>query len=95
MHKIDFLICYDISDEKRLRKIARFLESTSIRIQKSIFFYPNCSRQEILKVSLKLEELINSNEDDIRIYNINKTKSINIKSAIDLEYPKILLGDIS
>jgi CRISPR-associated protein Cas2 len=95
MPKIDFVIAYDIANPKRLRKVARVLESTSIRIQKSIFFYPNASKDDITKLCEKLETIINKEEDDIRIYNVNKKNSISLKSAIDLKYPTIIVGDIS
>lgn len=32
-----YLICYDIADNKKRRKIAKFLEAFSIRIQGSVF----------------------------------------------------------
>ena len=38
MKRFDFLVCYDIADAKRLRKVAKLLEKEAIRIQKSQFF---------------------------------------------------------
>lgn len=91
MQKFDFLVCYDVSDKKRLRKIAKFLEKVSIRIQKSIFFYSNASKNDIKILVRKLDEFLNKNEDDIRIYQIDIHKSININSAISLKKPNIIV----
>ena len=38
MKKMNFVITYDISDNKRLRKVALFLEKNAIRIEYSVFF---------------------------------------------------------
>jgi len=90
MKKFNFLICYDISDEKRLAKVAKELEKVSIRIQKSIFFYPEASKDEITSLVVSLEEIIEKDEDDIRIYKIDINHSLNLKSGIDLKNPNIL-----
>ncbi len=90
MKKFDFLICYDISCKKRLPKIAKVLEKTSIRIQKSIFFYPDVTRDEIRKLIDKLEKIINEKEDDIRVYRVDINQSINLMDAVDLKKPNII-----
>jgi len=90
MHKFNFLICYDISDEKRLRKVAKELEKVSIRIQKSIFYYPDASKDEITILVEALDNIISKDEDDIRIYKIDINHSLNLKSGIDLNNPNIL-----
>lgn len=90
MKKFNFLICYDISNPSRLRKIAKYLESISIRIQKSIFFYPNVNKQSIKDTSKTLSELINEEQDDIRIYQIDINNSININNAINLKQAIII-----
>lgn len=90
MKKFNFLICYDISDAKRLRKVAKSLESVSIRIQKSLFYYMDGSAQDIKNIVRKLDEIINQDEDDIRIYKVDKYSSLHLKSAIDLKKPNII-----
>jgi len=90
MKKLHFLICYDVSDEKRLRKVAKLLEKIAIRIQYSVFLYSHTSKNDLMQTVLKLEEIINIEEDDIRIYKVNITKSLHLKSAIDLKYPNII-----
>lgn len=90
MQNCDFLICYDISDEKRLKKVAKQLEKLSIRIQKSVFFYKNASKNNIKILATALNNLINEKEDDIRIYQIDICKSMHFNNGISLVRPNIL-----
>lgn len=94
MKKFNFLICYDISDSKRLSKVAKSLEKESIRIQKSIFYYMGGTKEDIQNIVKKLESLINSAEDDVRIYKLDIFNSINLKNAVNLKQPN-LIGSIS
>jgi len=90
MKKFNFLICYDISDTKRLNKIAKTLEKSSIRIQKSIFYYMEATQKDIENLTSILNELINEKEDDVRIYKVDKNKSLHLKSGINLKKPNII-----
>jgi len=90
MNTCNFLVCYDISDKKRLAKIARLLSKIAIRIQKSIFLYLDCNKIEISKLVDELNLIINDKEDDIRIYRIDINQSINLNSGIDLKNPNII-----
>lgn len=90
MKRFNFLICYDISNEKRLHKIAKILEKVSIRIQKSIFFYCNASKEDIKFLVEDLNKVINKKYDDIRIYKIDVENSMHINSGVDLKNPNIL-----
>ena len=83
MKKSDYLICYDISDNKRLRKVAKFLEKKCIRVQYSIFIAKNITKEQIYKVADGLNELIEPKEDDVRIYKI-KNYGISMGIAFDL-----------
>lgn len=58
MKRFNFLICYDISDIKRLRKIAKLLESLTIRIQYSIYYYMDVSAVEMKDVIKELNDLM-------------------------------------
>jgi len=44
MSKRDFLICYDIADEKRVAKIGKLVEKESLRIQRSVYFYEQVTK---------------------------------------------------
>lgn len=90
MKKFNFLICYDIADSKRLVKIAKNLEKVSIRIQKSIFYYMEATAKDIEQIVSIIEEIINRDEDDVRVYKVDKNLSINLKHGIDLKKPNII-----
>ncbi len=92
MKKYDFVIGYDISSPKRLAKIAKHLECYVIRIQKSIFLYPNVSKTQLKNMIDTLTSLIDTEHDDVRIYQIDTKHSIYINSAIDLQNPTIIKG---
>jgi CRISPR-associated protein Cas2 len=84
MTQHDFVISYDIADIKRLRKIAKCLEKNAFRIQKSVFFYPQATQADIFALVDELEEIIDQEEDDIRIYHVDVNNSIALESGIDL-----------
>ena len=84
MDKKDYLLCYDISCQKRLAKVARLLEKNAIRIQFSIFFLPKTTKNELYYIAEDIIDIINPKEDDIRIYTI-KDYGISMGLAYDLE----------
>lgn len=92
MKKFNFLICYDIGDSKRLRKVAKYLESEAIRIQKSIFFAQHFSSDEVKILVSTLDSIINQDEDDIRVYKVDKNKSIHLQNGVDLKQPNLIEG---
>ncbi|MDQ7060891.1 MAG: CRISPR-associated endonuclease Cas2 [Sulfurimonas sp.] len=92
MKKFNFLICYDIADPKRLSKIAKALEKVAIRIQKSLFFYTLASQEDIVEITQTLDAILNQEEDDIRIYKVDKLSSINLNCGINLRIPNLIQG---
>ncbi len=84
MKKDDYLICYDISDQKRLKKVAKFLEKELVRVQYSIFIAKNFKKEQIYEIADKLNEIIDPKEDDVRIYKI-KNSGISMGIAFDLD----------
>lgn len=92
MKTYNFLICYDISDDKRLRKVAKILEQDAIRIQKSVFFYQTIANDSIKDIIKNLNEIISDDEDDVRIYKIDIQSALSINSAIDLKIPNLIGG---
>jgi CRISPR-associated protein Cas2 len=64
---MEYLAAYDIADPKRLKKIARLMESYGIRVQKSVFeFNLGDSRMKALKIDIA--KVIDETEDSVRIY---------------------------
>lgn len=59
-----YLVCYDVADPKRLRRVAKVMESYGTRIQFSVFECPlDDLRLQQLKADLKPE--INEDHDQI------------------------------
>jgi len=90
MKKFNFLVCYDIANSKRLVKVARSLEKIAIRIQKSLFFYVDATELDIATLVKNLKDIINEEEDDIRIYKVDVKNSLHLKSAVNLQQPNII-----
>lgn len=65
--KTNYLICYDIKDEKRLMKVHKYLKERCLKLQYSVF-YGYLDWNELTRLKEELTELINDQEDDIRIY---------------------------
>jgi len=88
MHKKDFLICYDISDKKRLQKIGKLVEKKALRIQKSIYLFDKATKDELNQLIENIMKVFDEKKDDLRIYEI-KDKGIKMGIATDLENPLI------
>ena len=65
----EFLIAYDIADTKRVAKLGRFLLKIGVRIEYSIF-YVKASKDEIIEIAMKINDIIDTEMDDVRIYEI-------------------------
>jgi CRISPR-associated protein Cas2 len=62
-----YLIAYDITDPKRLNRIARYLSKRAVRVQYSVFA-AELSRRALDDTVEGLNALINQRTDDVRIY---------------------------
>jgi CRISPR-associated protein Cas2 len=81
-----FILCYDISDEKRLAKIAKIIEKISLRIQRSIYYFEDVSEEEIIKSINEAVSIMDKEKDDLRIYRIRKD-TYALYDGIDLNDP--------
>jgi len=84
------LVCYDIADEKRLSKVAKYLESEGIRIQYSVFLILEMSPQRMDEMCARLGLLIDPEVDDVRIYEVIHS-GVRLGTALDLDNPLVLL----
>ena len=84
----DYIISYDISNYKRLAKLARNLEKNAMRIQKSVFLLSSVSNHELLGIIDMITEIIDLDADDVRIYTIIDP-GIALAKAINLDDPYI------
>ena len=64
MSRIRYFVSYDISDPKRLRKVARSLEGFGVRLQCSVF---ECAldAMRMAKLKAELQGLVNHDEDQV------------------------------
>ena len=85
----DFLICYDISDRKRVSHIARVVEKQAMRIQMSIYYYEGVTQSELMHLVEQIVSLMDEEADDLRIYRI-RDRGISMGDAIDLDHPLLL-----
>lgn len=62
-----YLICYDIADARRLGRLHRFIADYAILVQYSVYI---CwlGPAALLELSAGIDERIDSQEDDVRIY---------------------------
>jgi CRISPR-associated protein Cas2 len=64
---MDYIICYDITDPKRLSRMHRHLQKHAMPIQYSVFFFNGTERQ--LETCLEIAvSLIDPDADDLRAY---------------------------
>ena len=64
MSRLRYLVSYDISDPKRLRKVARSLEGFGVRLQYSVFECP-LDDLRLAKLKAELQDLLNHDEDQV------------------------------
>ena len=76
------LITYDISDDKRLREVAKYLESNSIRAQKSVFEL-DMDYKKAKKIFDGLKEIINKEEDKCFLFKVKSKEDIQAKTSIE------------
>jgi len=67
------LVAYDIADPKRLRKVAKLLESYGLRAQNSTFEL-DISESELKLLKSSLSEIVEEQEDKVFIYRISSKK---------------------
>ena len=76
--KHKFLICYDIVDDKRLRRVHQLLSNTAMPIQYSVF-EAELSNKELDELIAKLMPCIDTDMDKLSIYRLFK-----VNAKIDL-----------
>jgi CRISPR-associated endonuclease Cas2 len=64
----DYMVCYDIRDPKRLRRIQRLTAKRTIFLQRSVYLYRG-SGSGLISLVEKVSQSMKDN-DDLRIYNM-------------------------
>lgn len=72
MSRLRYLVSYDISDPKRLRKVARSLEGFGVRLQYSVFECP-LDELRLAKLKAELHELLDHEEDQVLFVSLGPT----------------------
>lgn len=62
-----FIVCFDVGDDKRLRRIARELGNFGARVQKSVFEC-HLDDSELAALQQRLAKLLDEKEDNVRYY---------------------------
>jgi CRISPR-associated protein Cas2 len=93
---MNFLIAYDIADPKRLREVAKHLESVGRRVQKSVFIYTG-SRRDLEAIIGTAIQFIEPSLDRIQAWPIRtSTKACRIDAGNALPetgVALVMLGD--
>ncbi len=71
-------------------KIAKIIESQTIRIECSVYFYEQVTQKELNILTAEVLKFLDEEADDLHIYTI-KDQGIYLGSAIDLNNPFILI----
>ncbi|MGE5487447.1 MAG: CRISPR-associated endonuclease Cas2 [bacterium] len=67
--RTSYLVCYDIADEKRLRKVFKTMRGFGDHLQFSVFecqFTPS----DLVRCRAELDAIINHNEDQVLFVNL-------------------------
>jgi CRISPR-associated endonuclease Cas2 len=86
----DYIISYDISNSKRLQRLARRVEKLAMRIQYSVYFAPSVTQERLFDIIDTINEFIDPEEDDVRIYTVVNT-GYALGQAVDLDEPLTFL----
>ena len=84
----DYIVSYDIRNNKRLAKLAQNLEKEAMRIQKSVFLLSSVSNDQLLGIIDMINAIIDSESDDVRIYTV-LDPGISLAQAVNLSDPYI------
>ncbi len=63
-----YFVCFDIVDDRARRKVAKVLKEYGQRVQKSVFECSYLNEKKFLKLSQRIEDLIDNSEDTVRYY---------------------------
>ena len=66
---MNYLIVYDIEDDKRRKKISDLLEGYGVRVNYSVFeFY--LSQKELNEIVKEAKKILNKKRDSFRVYRV-------------------------
>ena len=68
---MNYVVSYDISDDKRRKQLSDILEGYGIRVNYSLFEI-NINEIKLKNLLLKIYEIVDEKEDSVRFYHICK-----------------------
>lgn len=71
--RISYLVCYDISDDKRLRKVFKVMRGYGDHLQYSVFECQLTS-MDLVRLRSELASIIHRNEDQVLFVNLGPTE---------------------
>lgn len=75
-----YLICYDIANQKRLQRVHRKVSNAAVAVQYSVFL-ATLSDSELDALLASLQQEIECSEDDIRAYPVDPAGAITLGSS--------------
>ena len=85
-----YLVCYDISDDKRLRRVAEICSDFGVRLQYSVFEC-DLNASEKVQVETKLTEVIDAARDQVLFVHLGpaQNRGERIIAALGRPYTKM------
>ena len=74
------LLCYDIRDSKRLKRVHNCVKKVGLALQYSVF-YLEMSNADVTQLLNRLSNIIDDSRDDIRLYAISRFEDIALLGA--------------
>lgn len=78
----NYLVCYDIRDEKRLVRVFNTMKKRGLHIQYSVF-YCRLTWRELVELKEKLKDIIDERKDDVRLYPIPQGMKVRVMGRGD------------
>lgn len=76
-YRNNWIICYDICDARRLRRVYRLCCDHAATLQNSIF-WAEFNQQELMRFISQIEEIIDTAKDDVRIYPVGPLSQLQL-----------------
>ncbi len=86
----DYLVCYDIRDPKRLRRIQRLTAKRTVYLQRSVYLYRGKGKGLISLLENIKKEM--SGDDDLRLYNLAHVRDVWFLSEDKPAIPEMMLN---
>jgi CRISPR-associated protein Cas2 len=78
----NYIVCYDIRDERRLARVYRYLKQSGVHIQYSVF-HCRLTWQDLAELKNAIGAIIDEKEDDVRIYPLPQEMKVTVMGQGD------------